>query len=1159
MFTFNPRMSVRWVSLTDRVSSRGVAENRREDGVQKFNGDLIFSPSDLVLFFQSPFASWMARAALEDPAWNERRDPPDAMMESLAKKGGEHEISFNQSLSDAGTPIVEIDRGEPNAMWVATTMAMKRGAPAIAQGYLRKGRFAGIADLLIRVPVASGLGSWSYEIWDTKLSRSMKPQYAIQLCAYAEMLEDLQGALPGEVSIVLGTTERVGLRTASYMPFYRTLKSSFLLAQDNFDKHAMPDPGASASCGEWSELAKGILEETDHLRLVANITKGQIKNLGKVGIQTVADLATSGINHVPKISDPVFSRLKRQAALQIASRGRHEPVWELTDHSGEVPAGLRLLPPASGNDVFFDIEGFPLVEGGLEYLWGATYYESDGTRSFADWWAHDSGQEKEAFAGFVRWAFDRWTEDRRMHIYHYASYEVSALRRLMGRYGVCEHEVDQLLRNNVFVDLYQIVRQGLIVGEPRYSIKNIEHLYRPPRDTEVASGGDSVVVYEHWRENPDGDDWNESAVLKSIRDYNKDDCDSTEELTRWLRDIQRENGLAFDLRHVYKEAPNPEERIVVASFRDDLLDVAARHAANGDRQLAGAIETIAYSLEFHQREAKPTWWRYFDRLASTDVELYEDKDCLAGLVRTSAPADTTTYRGLAFEYSFDPDQDFKAGATEYRVLGLEDVKVSIESLDERTGLAILSSEQGLPRRLSLLPMEYVNPKPIPKAIEKAAQRAFEAEFGSSAIMHFLTRARPRIRGNEEGPIISGDGRLLDEIVGAVADLDESCLCIQGPPGAGKTYTASRAIRDLLCSGRRVGITSNSHKAINNLIKGVLDASDKVRSSVRPVKVDRDEKRDPELYDRSDVNVVKDAAGAEKRLLSGANLVGGTPWAFANEKLHGGFDYLFVDEAGQVSVANLIGMSLSARNIVLMGDQMQLSQPTQGMHPGASGQSLLEYYMEDRATIPPDQGIFLPTTFRMHPDVCGFISEAIYEGRLVSEDATKGRHIRHADSSRALKSAGIEFVPVQHEGNTQASEEEVLKIQSIVRELLQGELIEDGEARQLTLADILFITPYNHQRRKLEAAFGPDARVGTVDKFQGQEAPIVILSMCSSDVNESPRGLDFLFSKNRINVAISRAICLAIIVGSPNLADTSVSNLRQMELASLFCRVVENGS
>ena len=284
--------------------------------------------------------------------------------------------------------------------------------------------------------------------------------------------------------------------------------------------------------------------------------------------------------------------------------------------------------------------------------------------------------------------------------------------------------------------------------------------------------------------------------------------------------------------------------------------------------------------------------------------------------------------------------------------------------------------------------------------------------------------------------------------------------------------------------------------------------------------------------------------------------GGTAWAFSNEHVKDEFDYLFIDEAGQVSVANMIGMSQSCKKIILMGDQMQLGQPIQGSHPGESGMSILDYLLEDKATIPADIGVFLPKTYRMHPDVCQLISTQVYEGKL-SSDERAHKHIVQTKGPIITQNSGVIFQPIEHEGNTQGSPEEVAKIKTLADELIGARFWpdENGNARHIDWKDILFVAQYNYQVNLLRAALNDEARIGSVDKFQGQEAPIVILSMCTSDAADSPRGIDFLFSKNRLNVAISRAQALAIVVGNPSLARTPVSNLKQMEQINFFCEMV----
>ncbi|HGF0804634.1 TPA: DEAD/DEAH box helicase, partial [Legionella pneumophila] len=282
------------------------------------------------------------------------------------------------------------------------------------------------------------------------------------------------------------------------------------------------------------------------------------------------------------------------------------------------------------------------------------------------------------------------------------------------------------------------------------------------------------------------------------------------------------------------------------------------------------------------------------------------------------------------------------------------------------------------------------------------------------------------------------------------------------------------------------------------------------------------------------------------------------WGFARDDMVGQLDYLFIDEAGQVSVANLVAMSRSAKNLVIMGDQMQLGQPSQGTHPGESGLSILDYLLHETPTIADDMGVFLGTTYRMHSTVNHFISKFIYDSNLEPHPDNDVRVVKVPDGyqGKLNKEAGIIFVPVEHEGNTYASDEEVSEINLLAQELMGRTFIEKlGETRKISWNDILFVAPYNYQVNKLKQALDEQARVGSVDKFQGQEAPIVFLSMCTSDANESPRGIDFLFDKHRINVAISRAQSLAIVVGNPELCAVTVNRVEQLKLVNLFNALV----
>jgi uncharacterized protein len=1138
---------------------------------------LQFSPSDLTAFLESEFASWMDRWYLERMAQPHvvtptKSDVPQPLSLSIdcqpdeqdeetllyAGKGIEHEKTFLEGLRSQGMQVIEIDQDGESAR--ATLDAMKAGAELIYQARLEMGDFAGWADFLAKQIGESALGKHHYEVWDTKLARSAKPYFVVQLCAYAEMLEQMQNKRPVGVEVILGSGEARRFRTNSYFYYYRELKRQFSEFQGSFDPTSPPHPGLSKSFGRWETYAESVLAAADHLSVLANITRGQIKKLESAGISTATELARSKINYVSGIAAHVLDRLKAQSRLQMASRGLPKPLFEVRAPAHPSPRqGLALVPPASPSDVFFDMEGFPLVDGGLEYLFGAVYLDGDKA-AFKDWWAHDALQEKQSFEGFMDWVFARWTQDPTMHVYHYASYEPSAMKRLMGKYATREQQVDELLRHAVFVDLYTVVRQGLVIGTLGYSLKDIEALYREKREGKVKTASASVVAYAAWQDSGESPNWQESNFLREIRDYNQIDCESLLGLAGWLREVQRKEGIEYCSGKEAEAEEGSEDnsrQVHPATILAEKLLTQVVAGEIQDPERTRVQELLAWLLEFHWREAKPVFWRMFDRSEMSEQELVDDLDCLGALERTSTPPQKDK-RSWLYEYSFDPEQDTK--------FDVEDKCFFAHDLQVNTAIISMNREQGLltiklgpskpvpPDRLSLIPNERVSAETIAQAIQRYVERWTQGQPASMAVDDLLCRRPPRVTGHNGGAIVDPDTDLLPQVTDIVQRLDDSLLCIQGPPGSGKTYTSAAVIVELLRSGKRIGVTANSHKAILNVLDAVARASETNKiQSIRIVKVGGDDS-DP-LIQRGTIQFCKDSKSAPAAMGDGPVVVGGTAWLFCRSEMEGQLDYLFIDEAGQFSLANVVGVGSSAKNLVLVGDQMQLAQPTQGSHPGESGKSGLEYFLNGKATIPPDLGILLNTTWRMHPDVCNFISEAIYENRLIAHSSTKGqRVILGRQSPLELRETGIQFVPVQHEGNSQCSPEEIDQVDAIVKELLSRKVQDaDGRpSRPLTWDDILVVAPYNMQVRRIVQRLGPNARVGSVDKFQGLEAHVVIVSMCASSLEESPRGAEFLLSANRINVAVSRAKSLAIVLASPKLLTGRCQTIEQMELVNLFC-------
>lgn len=1135
------------------------------------SGRLVYSPSDLVKYLESPFSSWTDRYHLDNPG----RLTPDELSEDaqlIIQTGNRHEKNILAELRGSVAELREI-RQDPTSI-DATRKALSMRVPIVYQAKLQAGDFAGYADFIILDDQAG-----RYQIWDTKLARSPKPYYAIQLCCYSEMFAEMMGEpMPEKFGIILGADangicERIELRIEDFIHYYRQLKDSFLAMQAAFDgdMESRPIPDPRADHGRWQSHADAYLDERDHLVRVAGISTGQIKKLDEAGISTLADLAGAAERSIQKMPRETLDKLVHQARLQKETRELRAVDRKATakfdilppqDEAGQL-VGLGAMPPEHPADVYFDMEGYPLMPGGLEYLFGNTTIDPEtGAFEFTDFWAHDRAGEKRAFEEFLDWVYARWRANPGMHIYHYAPYEVTAVRRLSSLHNTRQDEVDELLRHEVFVDLYKIVRRGLRIGEESYSLKKVERIYWPDSRTGLVTMAiGSVVHYARWMQSGEPRDWNESPILKEIRDYNKDDCDSTAELGKWLRKLMAEKGIP----------PATDSKALRSSDQSDIkplnevnaarLEVARKLGEKGD----DISKVLSDLVDFHRREEKPVWWKFFDRADSEPEVLRDDNGCIANVEATGDPV--PEMRSLLQEYTFDPAQECKISAGERKYvsfthekfvkLNLFEIDLNLGNLKLKAGKKILDNLGGsFPDKGCLLPHEIVPAEPIPTALMAVAESHLEDALNPSATS-LLSRTAPR-------SITDGSNLSTDEAVKVAQGMDGECLVIQGPPGTGKTYTASHMIAALLADGKRVGVTSNGHKAVVNLLRACGGAVRNRGGRLKGVKVGDEYEGD--LFDENpDLVHVKSSADALEAFTEG--VIGGTAWVFSRDDWEGQLDYLFVDEAGQVPLANVIAMSRSTKNLVLLGDQMQLEQPTQGSHPGDSRLSALQYALKDvanssedvtmfHAVIPSDYGIFLGESRRMHPSVCQFISESVYEGRLRSYvDCSKQKIGVFEAPGLVPCEHGIVFSGVEHDGNVQQSEKEGERVKQIFDELV-GRMFTDssGKTRPLGLSDFLFIAPYNAQVRCLQATLPAGARVGSVDKFQGQEAPICILSLCSSFGEYGSRGLGFILDQNRINVAISRSQCLAVVVGDPRIASTPAGSLDEMKLLNLYCKL-----
>lgn len=1130
--------------------------------MQKRGNDVLYSASDLANYLECEHLTALDLMHLDTPL-SKTADSDEAKL--LQAKGYAHEAAFLAVLASRHAKVIDISKAAATfeQQVQATHLAMADGVDIIFQATLQDGPLVGYADFLRKVPRPSKLGSWSYEVLDTKLARNTQAKFLIQLGFYSALVAKVQGVEPLYMHVVLGDGNEAAYRRADYARYLDGVTRRFLTRVGGNGFVTYPEPCDKCDLCKWRDLCAAKRRDDDHLSQVANITKVQIKKLEAAGITTLEALAVMAPDTSLKTMVPAtFNTLHRQAWLQWHARETGQNQLELLTNEGAAPRGLGRLPSPADGDLFFDMEGNPFESGGLEYLFGL-YYFVHGQPEFKAFWAHSRQEEKIAFEAFMDFVTAWLARHPGAHIYHYAHYEQTALKKLMSLHGTREAAVDGLLRAQRFIDLYQVVREGLRVSEPRYSIKNIEHFYSQARSGDVKSAGASIVYYERWKETGD------AQLLREIEAYNFDDVRSTFELSQWLLSL-RPAGLAWAHAGLADAGPAgadtlalSEDELALIPFREALVDRLPAERNTWDPR-AHLHELTYQLLDFHRRAAKPDWWAMFARMDMDEATLLEDGECLAGLTPDPAQPPLQHKRSVIYTYLFEA-QESKLKTGDGASITLTGEPVNDLTVDEdacRVTFKRSAAKGPLPARLCLGPGMPVSTKAMRGALFRFAGSILHANGRYAALEGILSQALPQMRGRVTGePVVRPGRNELQEIIDAIASLDGSCLFVQGPPGAGKTYTGSHVIVALLQLGYRVGVSSNSHHAINNLLRAVEKVALQKNVYFRGAKKSTKGKLEScidganviDVFDNDDIT---DAFGSANEY----QLVAGTAWLFADPDMDQQLDFLFVDEAGQVALANLVAMGTSAKNIVLLGDQMQLGQPIQGVHPGRSGESSLEFLLNGLATMPPERGIFLGTTWRMHPDVCRFISDAVYDGRLMpAPDNANQRLLLDADAHPALRPTGIRYVPAEHDACSQRSREEADLVCALVASLLvQRYCDKTGTVHEMTLEDILVVAPYNMQVNLLKSVLPEGARVGTVDKFQGQEAQVVIMSMATSSGDYLPRFIGFLYSKNRLNVSISRAKCLAIFIANPALMAIRCTTPEEMALVNTLCWVQEVG-
>jgi uncharacterized protein len=565
---------------------------------------------------------------------------------------------------------------------------------------------------------------------------------------------------------------------------------------------------------------------------------------------------------------------------------------------------------------------------------------------------------------------------------------------------------------------------------------------------------------------------------------------------------------------------------------------------------------LAHMMEFHHREEKAPWWEYFRLCGLSDEELFEERCAISGLVFVGRQPGGTA-RCPIDRYRF-PEQDIQIrpgdelNTRESKVGEVVEIDTSHRTIDVKK-----TSEMAEIHPRSVFVHTLVRGGELVASLFRLASWVIDHGIEDPDPRHrsardLLLRNPPRLKVAAPTPLYDPKADIVVEARRLALDLDRGVLPIQGPPGAGKTYTGARMICELLRAGKKVGVTAVSHKVIRKLLEETLDAAKQEGIPVGCIAKVKEKPKPPHaaITEVTANDKVIDALNAGE-----ANLAGGTAWLWARPEFERCVDVLFVDEAGQMSLPDVLAVAQAADSVVLLGDPQQLEQPLQGTHPPGVDSSALQHILGQHETIPPEAGLFLSETWRLSPAICQFTSELFYESRLKPHSGLEAQALK---SPTPFAGAGLWFVPVGHDGNQNHSDEEAEVVEKIVKDLLgSGTSWVDMKGVESLIGekDILIVAPYNAQVFNIADRL-PKCNVGTVDRFQGQEAPIVIYSMATSSPEDAPRGMEFLYSINRFNVASSRARCACILIANLRLFEPECQTPRQMKLANILCRYLE---
>jgi predicted RecB family nuclease len=768
------------------------------------------------------------------------------------------------------------------------------------------------------------------------------------------------------------------------------------------------------------------------------------------------------------------------------------------------------------------------------------------------------------------------------------------------------------------IEAAHLLRDGTPANAPRPQLELA--LGADPEPT-ARTGARPAKMRERAIEDEPQEDTTERAQqlaehVAAVERYNREDCVSARALRDWLEQLraqaQRDHGVELPRPELSSGAASEQVAATAQETQRVMSDLLAGVPVDPEQRTKDqqARWLMAHLLEWHRREDKAAWWEFF-RLRDLPLEDYEaERSALAGLTFVGTVGGTHT-RPVQ-RYSFPTqDHDIRKGDCACLPFDMHDlgevvsVDVAAHTIDIQH-----NGKYAAERPERVFVHRNVRPGTKPDVLLEIgrwiATHGVDAPGEHRAARDLLLRRPPRLvdgsaglrrpdgavalgrgagggvaplrstgggaqviafgaaRSAREQRIAARIGARDEDVDPEVLDarrlgfeLDRGVLPIQGPPGTGKTFTGAQMILELVKAGKRIGVSAVSHEAIRTLLRVVCELAEKQElAGFKCLHRGNPKDENPDAIHAIESN----SRVADLFLHGDYSLLGGTAWLWARPEFRDSVEVLFIDEAGQMSLADVLAVSAATRSLVLLGDPQQLEQPQQASHPPGTQASALEHLLGGAKTIPAERGLFLHQTRRLHPQICKFTAEAFYENRLTSAPGLERQALLAAPGSAAERfgETGLVYVPVEHEGNQARAQEEVDAVAAIAAALTSGDVAwrdRTGAEAPLTRADLMIVAPYNAQVTALSAALR-DVRIGTVDKFQGQQAPVVIVSLTTSTPEDAPRGMDFLYSANRLNVATSRARGLCILVGNPRLFDPDCRTPQQMRLANAFCRYRE---